>query len=449
MGKAAKAPPPPDYSGIAKASEESAKISLQISREQTQWAREQYQQDREVSDRVIEASMARMEKEDEVGRADRQRYERVFQPLEKDLADEARAYDVPHEGRQAAKEVRERGKFEAEESAGRAAAEVSRQTELARAAAQDRLEGFGIDPSQVRGGALDLSIRVNEATARAGAANSTRTAITARTEAEAREAQRYAEAKGRAMKSEAINIGRGYPGQVAQAYGTAIQSGSQGVNSGLQTTASGANTIGTGMGWAGAANTSLGTQTGALTAGHNAAVKTFELNQKAKEDQNKAIGSMIGTVAGVAGSMMLSDEREKEGAIPVGETYDGQTIHRFRYKGDDTTQIGLMAQDVERSTPEAVGTDRAGRKYVDYDLATRRSAIPGVGQAPLRLEGGGAIPVEASPSHGAQTDDIKAFVNAGEYIVPKDIVRRKGEEFFEKLIESTRKKQVGGQAVPA
>ena len=52
---------------------------------------------------------------------------------------------------------------------------------------------------------------------------------------------------------------------------------------------------------------------------------------------------------------------------------------------------------------------------------------------------GGYIPDEISPSHGGQVDDIKANLNAGEFIIPKDVVEFKGKEFFYKLMAASRK----------
>lgn len=52
---------------------------------------------------------------------------------------------------------------------------------------------------------------------------------------------------------------------------------------------------------------------------------------------------------------------------------------------------------------------------------------------------GGHVPPSASPSHGAQTDDIPARLNADEYVIPRDVVHWKGKEFFEKLIQQSRK----------
>lgn len=72
----------------------------------------------------------------------------------------------------------------------------------------------------------------------------------------------------------------------------------------------------------------------------------------------------------------FSDERLKEDIQPIGQTFDGQTIHSYRYKGDPRTQIGLIAQDVERRHPEAVGLS-SGYKTVDYGKATDAAAERG------------------------------------------------------------------------
>jgi hypothetical protein len=81
----------------------------------------------------------------------------------------------------------------------------------------------------------------------------------------------------------------------------------------------------------------------------------------------------------------FSDERLKKDAVRIGETDEGVPIYSYRYKGDNgPKQIGLMAQDVERVHPEAVGLAAAadGRYYktVDYEKATER---------PRREYGGG------------------------------------------------------------
>jgi hypothetical protein len=72
--------------------------------------------------------------------------------------------------------------------------------------------------------------------------------------------------------------------------------------------------------------------------------------------------------------MILSDERMKKHIKPIGRLYDGQTV--YRYDMGDETQIGLIAQEVEKEMPEAVG-DTGKHKAVDYDMATAGAAKRG------------------------------------------------------------------------
>jgi hypothetical protein len=83
------------------------------------------------------------------------------------------------------------------------------------------------------------------------------------------------------------------------------------------------------------------------------------------------VGSGLGSLGSGLGSMfaMFSDERLKDDIAPVGKLFDGQNVYSYRYKGDDTPRIGLMAQEVEKRTPEAV-VEIGGYKAVDYGRAT-------------------------------------------------------------------------------
>ena len=87
------------------------------------------------------------------------------------------------------------------------------------------------------------------------------------------------------------------------------------------------------------------------------------------------LGQAFGTALSLA-SLPWSDKRLKEDIQEVGKTFDGQPIYSFKYKGDDKTQIGLMAQDVEKKHPEAVGL-AGGYKTVDYAKATEDAAERG------------------------------------------------------------------------
>lgn len=69
---------------------------------------------------------------------------------------------------------------------------------------------------------------------------------------------------------------------------------------------------------------------------------------------------------------------------------------------------------------------------------------------------GGPIPAAASPSGGVQTDDIPAQspggqplrMNANEFVIPQDVALWKGQEFFQNLINDSRKKRLGAPAKP-
>lgn len=69
--------------------------------------------------------------------------------------------------------------------------------------------------------------------------------------------------------------------------------------------------------------------------------------------------------------------------------------------------------------------------------------------------GGGAVPVEMSPSGGAAIDDIDAVspggparLNAGEFVMPEDATSWYGEKFFQNLIKKARDEKAGAGAKP-
>jgi hypothetical protein len=85
-------------------------------------------------------------------------------------------------------------------------------------------------------------------------------------------------------------------------------------------------------------------------------------------------GSALGDIANIAKTaasiFAMSDERMKDNVEPVGELYDGQPIYRYNMKGSPQTQLGLMAQDVERNGHSDAVAGLGGVKMVDYKRAT-------------------------------------------------------------------------------
>jgi hypothetical protein len=102
------------------------------------------------------------------------------------------------------------------------------------------------------------------------------------------------------------------------------------------------------------------------------------------------------TIAKLASMLPFSDARLKDNIEPVGETYDGQRIYRYDM-GDGRTQIGLMAQEVLRKHPEAVG-ERNGFLTLDYDKATGE-AVP--------FAYGGLVPRQGYATEGAVEEEVE------------------------------------------
>ena len=94
-----------------------------------------------------------------------------------------------------------------------------------------------------------------------------------------------------------------------------------------------------------------------------------------------------------------SDKRLKTDLEEIGKTHDNLPIYKFRYKHDESQQphIGLMAQDVEKKHPQAVGLVN-GFKTIDYDKMPEgdRVARAGGGQTStsttIGYDGNGSVP---------------------------------------------------------
>lgn len=66
--------------------------------------------------------------------------------------------------------------------------------------------------------------------------------------------------------------------------------------------------------------------------------------------------------------MAFSDERLKENVEKVGRLPGGPNLYEYEFKADpsDTREIGVMAQEVERTQPSAVSRGPGGYRRVDY-----------------------------------------------------------------------------------
>ena len=233
---------------------------------------------------------------------------------------------------------------------------------------------------------------------------------------------------------DAYNIYAGNPTTSAQAFGTAGAAGGQAAGIANQATQTGLQGYGTISGM-------YGQQASSLQGGYSVANDIYGnriASEQARAESAAGPGQLLGSLAGSAvGMMAMSDKRMKKDIERVGETDGGIPIYTFDFKDGGPRQIGLMAQDVEKRHPEAVGTASSGMKGIDY------SRLP-AGQ----FNEGGVVPLEMSPSHGARRDDVQIGVGGGEYIFPDDVSRWYGEEKLGKMIEKARtdrqQRQQGG-----
>jgi hypothetical protein len=83
-----------------------------------------------------------------------------------------------------------------------------------------------------------------------------------------------------------------------------------------------------------------------------------------------ALGALGGS-GGLPALLAMSDVRTKEDIKPIGMLFDGGNVYSFRYRHDPThtIRVGLLAQEVERTRPDAV-VEIGGIKHVDYGKAT-------------------------------------------------------------------------------
>lgn len=343
MGK--KAPDAPDYTPIAQAYEKMADMFHGLQSEQLDWAKEQNEADRQILKQVLDVQLPMMREEAEQASMLRDRYNEVFLPLEDELIESYTQYaDEGFQNRMAEEAVQD----------------VNNQFDAQRVQALQRLEGYGIDPSQTRSQALDLGVRTQQAAAAALAAN---------------QARDRARNQGLALQGDVVNLGRGVPSQVGASAGTSLNAGNSGLGGALNTTNTFMGALGNPGAWADRQMGAVGGQLNTMNSQWNANLGAWKAEQS-----SPGIAGGLGSLAGLALS-----------PLPGGD-FGGTFL--------------------------------------------------GAGLGAIGMAEGGPVPDELSPSNGMIEDDVPARLTPGEYVIPDDVVRYKGEEFFEKLIGKTRERGI-------
>lgn len=269
MGKQSQ-PSAPDFSALAASSAQASQLQAQTSKEQLDWAKQQYADQAPTTKAYMESMTANSDAQTKQATEAQDTYNNTYKPIEQQFAAQATGYNNPARAAQAS---------------GAAEADVSTAFAGQRQAALSSLEGYGIDPSQTRFGALDLGTRISQAAATATAGTQSRL---------------QTEAMGLSLEGQAINTGRGYPSQVNQSYQGAAQSGNAGIQAGLNTSSTYGNLMGTATQYAGLSNQALGT--GAQIGGAQGSYGVGIANSNAQIAAGNAqgIGSLAGAAAGAA-----------------------------------------------------------------------------------------------------------------------------------------------------
>lgn len=387
MGKKSKAPPAPDYSGVAAASQQASQYSYKLGEDQLAWAKTQDAENQALNQKVTTQLMSDDQKANTWADQDRALYQSTTVPMMQDYATKAQNWASP--GMQ-------------ETQAGLAQAGVAQQAESARHAATDTLESYGVDPGQTRIAALDLSSRVAEAAASAEAGNTARI---------------NTQMTGMQLEGNAIAQGQNLPQQALGAISTGNASGNQAVNNSLATTASGASTMGSAPQWQTLGNQAVGQWGNTLHQGYSDVLGRFEANQNASSGLGSLFGTALGMGTSIAtggfthmpkfatGGAVPMPQAPQQGAIPMQASPSGGravddvpaqlTAGEYVIPKDAAMWLGeqKLQQLVEKTRKDRMGAAQPG--------APVQGAQPQQGMPQQGMPQHGAIPMQHPMTHHA------------------------------------------------
>jgi hypothetical protein len=304
---------------------------------------------------------------------------------------------------------------------GKAETDTGQAMDASRVNSEEQLRSYGVDPSSGRYAALDRAANTQKAAAQAGAGQV---------------ARQRTEDTGRQLRAQAINAemanqntGAAMKGAANAFMGTAAAAGKYAPTQ--QTTVSNSNSQSTSQSENQSRSTdpaSQGSRSGG--GGSSGGGGTESVN-----------GCSHNTSSGNGGGGYNNSDPGtiNSGTQPNAGIMDTTGTPNYDSGGGSTDNSGY---DSGYSAP----TDYSGGGgYSDPGQYDTNYAAQG-GAVPDDQTTGGQVPQDASPSQGMNTDDVPAQLNAEEFVVPRDVARWKGEEFFQKLIDQSRKARVMGSA---
>lgn len=322
---------PPDYTPLAEASAEAARIQAELGREQLDFAKDMYEQNAPMLQEIADQQMAAQAQQMEQAKDYYDYQVNTYRPLEQGLVADAQTFNTD---------------AYRDQMASKAAADAGRAFGISQQQNQRAMASMGVNPNSGRFAGMNAATGLQQAAMRASAMTGART---------------QAEQMGYARKLDAAGLGRGLAGASTAAYGGATNAGSQaGINA-----QSAGNTYMAGMGQG----------AGTIAAGQNMQIQGLSsvLNNQTQtyiNTQDSLLGDLGGLMGGAASMYTaFSDRRIKENIEEVGvDQRTALTLYQFNYIGDDRRFQGVMADEVELVYPEAVVDTDQGYKAVRYDL---------------------------------------------------------------------------------
>ena len=321
--------PAPDYEPLANASREAAEIQAGLGREQLAFAREQYDRSAPQLEAVARQQMQAQSEQMDQAR-DYYNYQKdTFRPVERGLVADAQRFNTEAYRNQLA---------------SKASADAGLAFGQTQASNQRSMAAMGVNPNSGRF---------------AGMQNASGLALSANRANAMTNSRMQADQMGYARKLDAVGMGRGLAGASSAAYGGASGAGSM---AGQNAQSAGQNYMGNMAIGAGTIGAGQGMQLQGLGNALNANVNQY-INT-----QDSTLGD-IGAIAGAGVAMYKSDRRLKENVREVSvDQRTALSLYEFNYIGDDTRKyVGVMADEVELSYPEAVAIMDNGFMAVDYE----------------------------------------------------------------------------------
>lgn len=469
-----------------------SQLLANLGQQQQAWAQQQFDTAQGVTDDNISRYIQQADLARQQGQNLWDRYTGVFQPEENQLVQDANTYASTARTQQ---------------NMGLAESDVSQAMDQGKHNAEQQLQSFGIDPSSGRYAELEQAQNAQRAAAAAGAG--TQAALA--TQQTGRDLRNQAIAVGQQLPGQSVNAMNTALGGIAGAENSILGLENTGANlmhtadpyfsdamhlnnpptsttsSSHGTTTQQANNpspAGGGGGSSGVVPMVNPTEWGMGTGGgggggsegvvqgqRGGSLAKFVPNPGAGAGADQTPYGGIGTGMGQndpfdsgEGYVPPFDPSSYQFGDPSQSGYsDGGTDPNMDYTGVGQDYTPTPGEGTDFSAPtggQGYGSDSGGGGYAfgaggDWSTDPGNIDVTNFAKGGVVPTTGGPVPQGASPSQGRQTDDIPARLNAGEYVIPRDVVRHQGTKFFDNLIQKSRaltgqgQKPIGAQQKPA